>query len=113
MPGRLERMPRCLDCLPGRPQGPARFPGGLAGTLAETNRVAFDVFVGSVLAVVGGVLAGYRSLSDQLVRSRRGGWLGRSLRFALFLLLMASIGFGATLFGLLGINALEQLGWGG
>lgn len=92
---------------------PPPVTGGLAGTLAETNRVAFDVFVGSVLAVVGGVLAGYRSLSDQLVRSRRGGWLGRSLRFALFLLLMASIGFGATLFGLLGINALEQLGWRG
>lgn len=91
---------------------PPRVTGGLAGTLAETNRVAFDVFVGSVVAVMGGVLAGYRSLSDQLVRSQRGGWVGRSFRFAVFLLLMASIGFGATLLGLLGINAVEQLGWG-
>ena len=32
--------------------------------------------------------------------------------FALFLLLLATIGFGATLLGLLGINAVEQLGWG-
>ncbi len=91
---------------------PPRVTGGLAGTLAETNRVAFDVFVGSVVAVMRGVLAGYRSISDQLVRSRRGGWLGRSSRFALFLFLMATIGFGATLLGLLGINAVEQLGWG-
>jgi serine/threonine protein kinase len=91
---------------------PPRVTGGLAGTLAETNRVAFDVFVGSVVAVMGGVLAGYRSISDQLVRSRQGGWIGRSFRFALFLLLMATIGFGATLLGLLGINAVEQLGWG-
>jgi hypothetical protein len=68
--------------------------------------------VGSVVAVMGGVLAGYRSISDQLVRSRQGGWIGRSFRFALFLLLMATIGFGATLLGLLGINAVEQLGWG-
>ncbi len=91
---------------------PPRVSGGLAGTLAETNRVAFDVFVGSVVAVMRGVLAGYRSVSDQLVRSRQGGWLGRTSRFALFLLLMATIGFGATLLGLLGINAVEQLGWG-
>lgn len=91
---------------------PPRVTGGLAGTLAETNRVAFDVFVGSVLAVVGGVLAGYRSLSDQLVRSHEGGLPGRAFRFAVFLVLMASVGFGATLLGLLGINAVEQLGWG-
>jgi len=91
---------------------PPRVTGGLAGTLAETNRVAFDVFVGSVVAVMGGVLAGYRTISDHLVRSQRGGWIGRSFRFALFLLLMATIGFGATLLGLLGINAVEQLGWG-
>ena len=91
---------------------PPRVTGGLTGTLAETNRVAFDVFVGSVVAVMRGVLAGYRSISDQLVRSRQGGWLGRSSRFALFLLLMATIGFGATVLGLLGINAVEQLGWG-
>ena len=90
---------------------PPRVTGGLAGTLAETNRVAFDVFVGSVVAVVGGVFAAYRGLSERLVRSRRGGVAGRAFRFAVFLLLMASIGFGATLLGLLGVNVVEQLEW--
>ena len=89
---------------------PPRVTGGIAGTLAETTRVGFDVFVGAIVAVLGGVVAAYRKVSDHLVRSRRGGLVGRTLRFAVFLLLMAGIGFGATLLGLLGLNAMEQIG---
>ncbi len=79
-------------------------------TLAETTRVGFDVFLGAIVAVFGGVAGTFKTISDQLVRSNQGGFIGRTMRFALFLLLMGGIGFGATLLGLVGLNVMEQLG---
>lgn len=89
---------------------PPKVSGGIAGTLAETTRVGFDVFLGAIVAVIGGVVGAFRTVSDQLVRSNQGGLLSRTMRFALFLMLMVSIGFGATLLGLVGLNVMEQLG---
>jgi len=99
-----------LDPVPSFVPVPPKVSGGIAGTLAETTRVGFDVFLGAIVAVIGGVVGAFRTVSDQLVRSNQGGLLSRTMRFALFLLLMVSIGFGATLLGLVGLNVMEQLG---
>ncbi|MEM1449819.1 MAG: protein kinase [Planctomycetota bacterium] len=89
---------------------PPKVTGGISGTLTETTRVGFDVFLGAIVAVIGGIVGAFKTISDQLVRSNQGGLVARTVRFAVFLLLMAGIGFGATLLGLVGLNVMEQLG---
>lgn len=79
---------------------PPRLTGGLGSTLYQTTRVGFDVFVESILGVVTSITGAFRWITDRLVRQRSGGAVGRAARFALFLLVMAGVGFGATLLGL-------------
>ncbi|MEM9801330.1 MAG: serine/threonine-protein kinase [Planctomycetota bacterium] len=116
VPGPGSKEPAAPMTPAGAPPAPSFVPvppkvqGGIVGTLAETTRVGFDVFLGAIVAVLGGVVSGFRTVSDQLVRERSGGFVDRTLRFALFLAIMAGIGFGATLLGLVGLNVMEQLG---
>lgn len=79
---------------------PPRIAGGLGSTLYQTTRVGFDVFVESILGVVMSIAGAFKWITDRLVRRRSGGAVGRAARFALFLLVMAGVGFGATLLGL-------------
>lgn len=106
----VERGSGIVGPIPSFVPVPPKVSGGIAGTLTETTRVGFDVFLGAIVAVIGGVVGAFKTLSDQLVRSNQGGFLGRTVRFALFLALMAGVGFGATLLGLVGLNVMEQLG---
>jgi len=79
---------------------PPRIAGGLGSTLYQTTRVGFDVFVESIIGVVASIAGAFKWITDRLVRQRSGGAVGRAVRFALFLLVMAGVGFGATLLGL-------------
>ena len=97
--------PASISVIPVPPQG----DGGLA-TMLETTRVAFDVFLAVIVAVTGALVGGFRYVTDHLVRSQRGGALARALRFAVFLLIMVGVGFGATLVGMFGLFVLEQAG---
>ncbi|MFT5734815.1 MAG: serine/threonine protein kinase [Planctomycetota bacterium] len=87
---------------------PPKVTGGLFATLMETTRVGFDVFAAAIVAVVQSILGALRVVTDRLVRSDRGGVVGRTARFTLFLMIMASVGFGATLLGLFGLFVLER-----
>ncbi len=89
---------------------PPRVTGGLGSTMLETIRVGFDVFLAVILAVTGALVGGFRYVTDHLVRSQRGGVMARALRFAVFLLIMVGVGFGATLVGMFGLFVLEQAG---
>ncbi len=89
---------------------PPKVTGGLFATLLETTRVGFDVFVAAIIAVFGWITGTFRHVTDRLVRSRRGGFVARSARFAFFLFIMTGIGFGATLVGLFGLFVLEHAG---
>ena len=89
---------------------PPKVEGGLFATLAETTRVGFDVFLAAIVAVLGSIVGLFRAISDRLVRSDRGGLVGRAARFAVFLLIMAGVGFGATLLGMFGLFVLEHAG---
>lgn len=87
---------------------PPKVTGGPFATLMETTRVGFDVFAAAIVAVVQSILDAFRLVTDRLIRSDRGGLLGRAWRFALFLLIMAGVGFGATLLGLFGLFVLAR-----
>ena len=87
---------------------PPKMTGGLGSTMLETIRVGFDVFLAVIVAVTGALVGGFRYVTDHLVRSQRGGVLARALRFAVFLLIMVGVGFGATLVGMFGLFVLEQ-----
>ncbi|MEM8712459.1 MAG: protein kinase [Planctomycetota bacterium] len=87
---------------------PPKVTGGAFGTLLETTRVGVDVFAAAIVAVVQSILGAFRAVTDRLVRSDAGGVAGRTVRFALFLLIMASVGFGATLLGLFGLFILQR-----
>ena len=89
---------------------PPKVQGGLLATLAETTRVGIDVFLAAIVAVLGSIVGLFRVISDRLIRSDRGGFLGRAARFAVFLLIMAGVGFGATLLGMFGLFVLEHAG---
>ena len=89
---------------------PPKMTGGLGSTMLETIRVGFDVFLAVIVAVTGALVGGFRYVTDHLVRSERGGVLARALRFAVFLLIMVGVGFGATLVGMFGLFVLEQAG---
>lgn len=89
---------------------PPKMTGGLGSTMLETIRVGFDVFLAVIVAVTGALVGGFRYVTDHLVRSQRGGVLARALRFAVFLLIMVGVGFGATLVGMFGLFVLEQAG---
>lgn len=89
---------------------PPKVAGGLAATLVETTRVGFDVFIAAIFAVLGAIIGAFRTVTDRLVRSQRGGILARTARFAVFLFIMAGIGFGATLLGMFGLFVLEHAG---
>ena len=78
--------------------------------MLETTRVGFDVFLAVIVAVTGARRRVPLHLTDHLVRSQRGGALARALQFAVFLLIMVGVGFGATLVGLFGLFVLEQAG---
>lgn len=92
---------------------PPQVTGGLGLTMLETTRVGFDVFFAVIVAVLTGIVGSFRYVTDHLVRSQRGGVLARGLRFAMFLLIMAGVGFGATLVGMFGLFVLEQAGGAG
>ena len=89
---------------------PPKVTGGLGSTMLETTRVGFDVFLAVIVAVTSAHAGGFRYVTDHLVRSQRGGALARALRFAVFLLIMVGVGFGATLVGMFGLFVLEQAG---
>lgn len=89
---------------------PPKVSGGHFATLLETTRVGFDVFVAVIIAVIGWIAGAFRHVTDQLVRSRRGGWVARGARLTVFLFIMAGLGFGATLVGLFGLFVLEHAG---
>lgn len=89
---------------------PPKVTGGLGSTMLETTRVGFDVFLAVIVAVTSSLVGGFRYVTDHLVRSQRGGALARALRFAVFLLIMVGVGFGATLVGMFGLFVLEQAG---
>lgn len=89
---------------------PPKVTGGLGSTMLETIRVGFDVFLAVIVAVTSALVGGFRYVTDHLVRSQRGGALARALRFAVFLLIMVGVGFGATLVGMFGLFVLEQAG---
>ena len=87
---------------------PPKVTGGPLATLMETTRVGFDVFAAAIVAVVAFILGLFRAVTDRLIRSDRGGLLGRAARFALFLFIMAGVGFGATLLGLFSLSVLAR-----
>lgn len=87
---------------------PPKVVGGPFATLMETTRVGFDVFAAAIVAVVQFILGAFRAVTDRLIRSDRGGLVGRALRFALFLFIMTGVGFGATLLGLFSLSVLAR-----
>ncbi len=109
----MRREPEQLHAAPAAPVPtiipvPPKVVGGPFATLMETTRVGFDVFAAAIVAVVQFILGTFRAVTDRLIRSDRGGLIGRAVRFALFLFIMTGVGFGATLLGLFSLSVLGR-----
>ena len=109
----MRREPEKVHAAPAAPVPtiipvPPKVTGGPFATLMETTRVGFDVFAAAIVAVVQFILGAFRSVTDSLIRSDSGGLIGRTARFALFLFIMAGVGFGATLLGLFSLSVLAR-----
>ena len=108
----LEREARTLDtpvpAAPATPEiaipVPPRVGGGVLGTLLSTVLVGFEVLVSLVGSLGRGLVRGFRSFGERVLRPS-GNFFVRALRLAAFLGLMMMLGAAVMVVGLLFFGA--------
>jgi len=90
---------------------PPRVGGGIVGGALATARIAVEVLLALLAGLARAAVFAWRVLVDRLL-SRRGNVVRRAGRLALFVLVMAGLGFVVTLLGMVGLLLFERASHG-